>query len=91
MAGYNDRLQWPVTMAGYNGRLQWPVTMTGYNGRLQWPVTTGQLQSGYNQHALPYINRSRRLSLQLVLCHVDLIPTRSWGIFMCLLCVCYCL
>jgi hypothetical protein len=37
----------PVTMAGYNGRLQCPVTMAGYNG---------QFQSGYNQHALPYIN-----------------------------------
>jgi hypothetical protein len=35
--------------AGYNGRLQWPVTAAGYNG---------QLQSGYNEHALPYINRN---------------------------------
>ena len=34
MAGYNDRLQYQVTMPGYNDRLQ-----SGYNGRLQWKVT----------------------------------------------------
>ncbi len=44
---YIEFFQPPVTMAGYNDRLQRPVTMAGYNG---------QLQSGYNQHALPYIN-----------------------------------
>ncbi len=56
MAGYNDRLQRPVTMGQ-------PVTMAGYKRRLQWAVSI-RLQSARSALHQP-INPTEKSSLSL--------------------------